>query len=596
MKQIFKKLAFFAVVLGMPSCFNLDEEVFDRVDKTVFYQSEASVKGAIASVYNMSTEGFCEYFFYLNEFSADQIAWRVWNGGLWGYDEAEKFVLSSHTWTSESKIVQNAWNKTWSAIGMSNNVINDLSSINPQTIGMTNEAVASYIAEMRTLRAWCYYNLFEVWGGVLPINTGGSSKVPPSADPDFNVGCKKIYDFISQELEESLLALKKNKVNRMNQAANRILKARLLLNSKIFINEEHYSECADICKDVLDGKYGAYSIADDFRKIYDKDNNTCQENVFAFKIKVGLSAGSGPLNMRNVTGYAYNAWKAFGFTTDAGGWNCTCIVPSHDNSGNVLPAGGTDTGGKSFIKDYGDKLGGVFDRFDDKDIRKKAYHCDVSGNWNSGIFLMGAQLDYRDGTPLKADADRDGQDLIYVDQVGTFQNKGKNLETVMSPRWGETNSGYRLVRYPVYPDEVGFDYREADEVEFRLSEAVYMLAECRLRSGDTEAAKELVNRVRKRYFSSADWAAVKDNPGPGFTAFDLDWMLSEWGKEFLGEGRRRRTDLRRFDKFTQGQWWFFGRAENYPAKRDKTYEWFPLPQSAISVNPGLVQNPNYISK
>ena len=32
MKQIFKKLAFFAVVLGMPSCFNLDEEVFDRVD------------------------------------------------------------------------------------------------------------------------------------------------------------------------------------------------------------------------------------------------------------------------------------------------------------------------------------------------------------------------------------------------------------------------------------------------------------------------------------------------------------------------------------------------------------------------------------
>ena len=74
-------------------------------------------------------------------------------------------------------------------------------------------------------------------------------------------------------------------------------------------------------------------------------------------------------------------------------------------------------------------------------------------------------------------------------------------------------------------------------------------------------------------------------------------MLDQWGQEFLGEGRRRRTDLRRFDKFTQGQWWFFGRATDdgvaYPAKRDRKYEWFPLPASAISVNPGLKQNPTY---
>ena len=86
-------------------------------------------------------------------------------------------------------------------------------------------------------------------------------------------------------------------------------------------------------------------------------------------------------------------------------------------------------------------------------------------------------------------------------------------------------------------------------------------------------------------------------PGPGFTQFDMDWMLSEWGKEYLGEGNRRRTDLRRFDKFTQGQWWFWGRATedgiSLPAQRDRKYEWYPLPQTAISVNPGLIQNPSY---
>ena len=167
----------------------------------------------------------------------------------------------------------------------------------------------------------------------------------------------------------------------------------------------------------------------------------------------------------------------------------------------------------------------------------------------------------------------------------------------MSPRWGETTSGVRLMKYPVYPESVGIDFQDIDEVEFRLSEVVYMLAECKMRAGDANAAKELVNSVRQRYFSASDRAKVKDEPGRGSTPIDKHWMLNQWGLEFLSEGRRRRTDLRRFDKFTQGQWWFFGRATEdgkvLPAQRDRKYEWYPLPSSALLVNPGLIQNPNY---
>ena len=153
-----------------------------------------------------------------------------------------------------------------------------------------------------------------------------------------------------------------------------------------------------------------------------------------------------------------------------------------------------------------------------------------------------------------------------------------------------------MMRYPITPESAGVDYRDIAEVEFRLSEVYYTLAECRMRAGDANAAKELVNEVRQRYFNASDASEI-DKPGPGFNAFDMDWMLSEWGLEFLNEGNRRRTDLRRFDKFTQGQWWFFGRAtetdRELPAKRDRKYEWFPLPEVALMVNPGLVQNPNY---
>ena len=73
------------------SCTNLDEEVFDRVDAGIYYQDETSVQGAVAAIYSKAAYSYLEYFWYLQEFSADQVAWRSWNGGLWGWDEALTF-------------------------------------------------------------------------------------------------------------------------------------------------------------------------------------------------------------------------------------------------------------------------------------------------------------------------------------------------------------------------------------------------------------------------------------------------------------------------------------------------------------------------
>ena len=39
---------------------------------------------------------------------------------------------------------------------------------------------------------------------------------------------------------------------------------------------------------------------------------------------------------------------------------------------------------------------------------------------------------------------------------------------------------------------------------FRLAEAYYMLAECKLRAGDKAAAASLINTVRERYFPEGD--------------------------------------------------------------------------------------------
>ena len=503
-----------AIILGcsLSGCFDLTEEVFDRVDSGVYYQDENSVKSAVATIYSTGATSYAEYFWYMQEFPADQVTWRVWNGGQWGYDEGEKFIFSIQNWTPDAKIIRSAWENAWTTIGLCNTLLADMGKLTSADLKMTDEKL-------------------------------------------------KAYD--------------------------------LLLNAEVFIKESHYTECAELCREIISGKYGKYELAKDYRDIYSINNTECPEVIMAFACE------DGKLNMgwMRMTFYPYNIWDYFGGTYSQSGWNCTCLVPSYDNAGTVNELGGTQ-GATCFLDAaYGDKLGAVYERFDDRDIRKKNYNYDKKNGY-SGIFLKGTiKANYGKGEALKADADRDGQDLAYVDQVGTFMNLGRNLETVMSPRWGETNSGLRLVKYPVYPTSAAIDFQNIDEVEFRLSEVYYMLAECEMRAGQADKAKELVNEVRKRYFSAGDWADVKDKPGRGFTAFDMDWMLSQWGVEFLNEGRRRRTDLRRFDKFTQGQWWFFGRATDngqlYPAKRDRKYEWYPLPASALLVNQGLIQNPNY---
>lgn len=598
MKTLHKSyIVLLSFVFMFVSC-DMNEKVYDRVDATVYYQNEASIKGAVAAIYGNAAMSYLENFWYLQEFPADQIAWRVWNGGLWGYDEGEKTVLSTQTWTAESKIIRTTWETAWSTIGLCNTLVGDLEKIDPNEINMTQDKIDAYIAEVRTLRAWAYYNCFEIWGGAIPLYASNDGTIPGSADEDFQTGCQKVYQFIVDELDATYPQLKAESGdnatrNRMNQAVNRIIKMRLLLNSEVFTGTARYDECATLAQELLDGKYGTYQLASDYRDIYHVTNNTCPEVVMAFAMENGqLNAGW----MRDMPFLAYTYSEYFDFSSTQSAWNCCCLVPSYDNSGTVNSTYGYSEGALCFLDPpYNDRLGAIYERFSDKDIRKGNYKWE-NGNY-SGIFLKGLMKQHWGaGEEIKADADRDGMPLYYTDQVGQFPGAttiGRSLETVMSPRWGETNSGVRLVRYPIYPESEGKDFQDIDDVEFRWAEVYYTLAECKLRAGDATGAEQLVLQVRNRYFENTADAKAYGR----ISEINNDWMLDQWGQEFLCEGRRRRTDLRRFDKFTQGQWWFFGRTSDdgfaYPAKRDRKYEWYPLPASALSVNPGLKQNPNY---
>lgn len=602
--------------LAFTGCFDMTERPYTLLDASNYFTDENSIKQVIAHIYAQEQADLSEQYWYAQELSADQITWRSWNGGSWGWDSGDKFVLSTHTWNPSSNYVNQIWSKAWTAIGLCNNFITDLSNINASTLGISEAQKQAYIDEVRTFRVYCYYNVFEVFGSVIPLTTSTDTSVLPVSAMNgmtFEEGNAKICDWMIEELDGALGSLAINgSVNRCNQAMNRMLKMRILLNSEIFTGVARFDECKALAKDIIDGKYGNYAIAENYKDIYSANNNTdCKEIVFAFSSDVVYNKRS--TNMRNGPFMSYVFSAYFNTKEEHAGWNCCCLTPSFDNSDNFYAqCVSVETGtaqvinnmydkekAKCFLDGYGDKLGAVMERFDPADIRLVAPYNDAAGNWG-GHFMNGViYADFGKGDLQLADADRDGMPLVYVDQVGNFQGKGEHpLQVVENPRWGETNSGIRMAKYPYYNIDSPYNFCDPDVVEFRLAEVYYTYAECLLREGNSAEAKNWVNEVRKRYFSAADWTVAKDRAPRGFdAAFDEDRMLSEWGLEFLDEGHRRRTDLRRFDKFTQGQWWFFGRTTetgyDLPAKRDRKYEWFPVPERALAANPGLTQNPAY---
>jgi starch-binding outer membrane protein, SusD/RagB family len=202
-------------------------------------------------------------------------------------------------------------------------------------------------------------------------------------------------------------------------------------------------------------------------------------------------------------------------------------------------------------------LSDFYDSFEDGDIRKGADYpvmTDVSGV--KAGFLIGQQYD-QNGTALK---DRKGNQLIFTPEVALVET-GNNLEV----------TGIRVIKYPI--DYYNGDNANNDLVIFRYADVLLMKAEAILRSGGSAGdALALVNEIRAARSTSA------------LASLDLDKLLAERGRELYWEGMRRQ-DLIRFGKFLDAY-------QEKPAVGAERLL-FPIPASALAVNPNLVQNPGY---
>lgn len=565
-KIILNCLIILSTVGGLFSCTDLNPVWYSQVTPQTFFKTKEDVQSAMGTpfiqLYSSEMRGDGVGFWFLQELCADQFAViqkeQKWTGGDW-------FRFQDHTWGTTNPFINAAWGCINTGIGMSLEVINDLNAADFSKLGLTDADKAADIAQMKTLTAYFYLRGLDFYGG-MPLYTSTSEA------PKARATAKETYQFIDSLLQESVKVLPMKDENTaidftINRAAAAILLARLYFNAQVYIGEDHFQDCANLCQDILDGKYGSYALATDWKEPFGFNNLKSKEDIWV------LPSALNKLQNNTYVAWFYQPNMIYDFfgLKNAGTMNGITLMPSHKPNGTLY----TD-------QDF--HLGRFFSKFDSTDLRRVCYKYNGNGNYD-GMLLFGPIV--KNGNPIIVSGQGsvyDGKPLVLVDYVGRVSLIGstyKSADDLPSTKYdGEENTGVRLIKYPIAPDDDPNQWT-AGFVIARLTEAQYMLAECKWRAGDIKGAADLINAIRKRNFTNGE------DPNP-CTVSNLDkWrMLDEWGLEFMGEGRRR-TDLLRWGVFTTENWW------DHKATNDDHLKLFPIPTEAIGGNPLLKQNPGY---
>src|SRR6218665_1639220 len=390
-----------------------------------------------------------------------------------------------------------------------------------------------FLPEMALIRAFGYYYLINGFGNVPIVDR---YDVPadhlPKNSPDFHEGRKAAYDFAVKDITSHIASLSAQKGDELYGRFNKWAAYALL--AKYYLNAKTWTGTAkwEDCIAACDEiiNKGGYVLEDDYFANFASNNEGSTENIFSIPFD----------KTRTDWGfifywyYLHYSEQAY-YNSAAQPWNGPCAVPSFINS---------------FNKD---------------DKRKKG--------WLTGLRVTPK------GDTLKCTEDSKGMPLNYtVDFVNIYDSKDKTIYNHANAR------EYFGARYAKYKIERGLPGMSMgnDLVIYRLADIMLMKAEALMRknSSATQEAVDLVNRVRARAF--------KRDPSPHTVAtLTLDALLKERSWELYNECMRR-NDLIRFGKFVRGKWEFADRS----AESD-TRNVFPLPQSVVSANTNLTQNPGY---
>ena len=479
-----KSLCLCAVLLAL-ACTDLTESPSSAITPDNFYRNEAEVLGGLASVY-ANLRGTLDDYWYASEVSSDEIVVPT-RGSDW-YDNGQWLELKRQTWTASSPsglaFMNGAWVTPFTGVARANVLLEALTRV-------TVPNQTQIVAEARTLRAFYYYILMDMFGGV-PIATTPEIKARPRAPRD------SVFIFIESELlavrTDLPLTRPAAEAGRITRGGADAILASMYLNAGVWKkpgpSATAYNSCAgvtvagggpDACQAAVNFadsiiNSGAYSLAANWASNFSSANAASPENIFVVKFApkpdVGLNFIMRALHYNQLTGAT--PWNGFATTAQ------------------------------------------TFRAFDTLDVRR-------------GMWLEGPQTNVETGAPaFERGGGGNTIPLIFTDSI---------LDVTAATE-GE---GPRMYKFPADAARPEGQSNGNDFPYFRYAEILLIKAEAlnEITPGSA-AALALVNQVRARAFNP-------DQPlvGPLTHAAILNERLLELATE-----AKRRQDLVRHGVYT----------------------------------------------
>lgn len=284
-----------SMVLGvvlLQGCTDLDESPTSVITPDNFYRNEQEVLGGLAAIYHeLNVDGLEWGYFNLSEISSDEMIVPT-RGSDW-FDNGRWLEIHRHTWSANSPSglddVNRVWVDSYRGITRANVLLQAL-----ENVTVANQSVIE--AEARGLRAFYYYLLLDMFGGVPIVDSVAIAERARSTRAE-------LFQFVADELTAAGAALPATRPapehGRLTQGATDAILANLYLNAGVFTSDAPSATSYNSCTGVQVGTQtacdaaiaaadrvlnsGLYSLASTWTDNFTPDNYNSPENIFVVK-------------------------------------------------------------------------------------------------------------------------------------------------------------------------------------------------------------------------------------------------------------------------------------------------------------------------
>lgn len=550
-----KKIAFF-ICLGVAalttSCSDvLEEEVYGQPTAQEMLANQENVARVVGQAY-ADVKWLHDHWGYwgINTLSSDECINPVRLPGPDWDDDGYWKGFNDQSWTANDLSFEFLWQYSNSGAVLCNKIIQQLET---EVKGNLEDDVYNrFVAELKCLRSYYYYTLFDAFGRIPYLETYSAENVPQSEPYEVWAKLVNTLEEVGPMLPKANVPSKAANYGRATHGMAYALLARLYLNAQSYgvtpanakaagvagINSEadFYTKCVKACDEVINSK--VYKIEPDFFTNFLIHNEVSEENIFVI-----VEDGNADFDYRDVSGKMANKLRITMLSLNYKHQQAWDLVEKPWNGFAATP---------SFLKLY-------------------EYQVDRRGPCDS---IKGTKDEGKWGWFLGPVYGKDGNILI-MDDKGNLE--ARMTSNITSLEEATPNDGARLLKYEVGKGSPN-KFCDNDFVLFRYADVLYMKAEAILRGGEGDLAALL---------QDSEFQLIRSRAGvTPYASLDLDELLDERGREFAWENIRRR-DLIRYNRFSQGEWTF-------KPVREKYLDWFPIPRKMIETSGGLwTQNDGY---